>query len=103
MPESCVVWQPAKTTDGMGGETVEYTWTHSYPCRVASNGIPQQYLAAAKLMDRTAYMVTLPYDADVKDGDHLEIVLTGLTLEVMGVVRGVTWQTAIRALCQKVD
>jgi len=98
MPDSCQVKRRVQTTDGLGG--TGFTWpavTHTYDCRLSTQGIPAEYLRYARETRRQAWSVTIAHGSDVLATDRLIIGVR--TLEILGFASGGAWETALRVIC----
>lgn len=98
MPDSCQVKRRVETGDGLGG--TGFTWpsvTHTYDCRLSTQGIPAEYLRYARETRRQSWMVTMARGSDVLATDQL--VIGTRTLEILGFASGGAWETALRVIC----
>jgi head-tail adaptor len=101
LPDTVLVKRRVATANSSGGAA--FTWpatTHTYAGRLSANGIPDEYLSLTRERGRAAWMVTLPYNADVLSSDRL--VVAGHTLEVLGFQSGGAEMTALRVVCAEV-
>lgn len=96
---TAVVQTNVPVSDGAGGYTDGWATVGTYGCRVAPAGGAERELGGA-VRDVAAWMVTLPYDAQVGARDR--IVTGGRVLEVVGVAADTTIQTAVRCACVEV-
>lgn len=98
MPDSCQVKRRVESADGLGG--TRFTWpavTHTYDCRLSTQGIPAEYLRYARETRRQAWIVTVAQGSDILGTDRL--VIGARTLEVLGFGSGGAWETALRVIC----
>lgn len=100
LPDTCIVSRPNRVPDGMGGFTDGPPTEATYPCRLASGGIPDQYLAAESVLGRQVWMLTLPAGTDIRSGDDVEV--NGAPMQVQGLASGGEMETAVRAVCVEV-
>ena len=83
-----------RTLVDAGDGTYSETWaTTATMCRIAALSARELEIAA-RLNVAATFMVTLPYDADVRGDDR--IVAGGRTLRVTGILSGGSWETARR-------
>lgn len=101
---TCDVRRPEWEDDGYGGQKLKTdppTAKHTnVACRRSARGLPDEYIAAARLAGRTPWMVTMAWDADVQVGDILEMD-DGSMLTVVGTLAGESYQTALRVVCEE--
>lgn len=72
--KSAAVKRKTATADGQGGRT--YTWptNATYPCAKKPMAMtPREKVVADRLSAETYWIVELPYDADVRVTDRIEI------------------------------
>ena len=94
LPDSATRSRYVRVPDGMGGYTTTSS-TASYSCRIAPTSGNELELAS-RLTSAVTFTVTLPYDADVVASD--ELTVNGRTFQIVAVLRGEAWQTALRVL-----
>lgn len=99
MTESCVRRRPVYVTDAFGRQVPASSDVATYPCRLGAPST-RELEAAGRLAELPGVMVTLPFHADVRHDDRLEV--GGRVLRVVGILRYGAWQTAIRALAAEV-
>mgnify|MGYP000981949564 CR=1 FL=1 len=94
LPDTATRTRKALVPDGMGGHT-ETPSTETYACRIAPTS-GRELEVAARITSAVTFIVTLPYDADVVADD--ELTVNGRTFQIVAVLRGEAWQTALRVL-----
>ena len=94
LPDTATRTRKALVPDGMGGHT-ETPSTETYACRIAPTS-GRELEVAARVTSAVTFTVTLPYDADVVASD--ELTANGRTFNVVAVLQGGTWATALRVL-----
>jgi head-tail adaptor len=98
LPTACTISRRTLTAVGDGTFT-ESTATTATVCRdVPTSG--RELEIAARLTTKLARTVTLPHDADVRAEDR--IVIGTRTLDVLAVLSGGSYITALRVLCAEV-
>lgn len=100
LPDTCTVRRVMLADDGYGGQAETWGDVASYACRLSPIASPKELLLAGHPAQVADWMVTLPHDADCKAADH--IIIGTRTLEVVGVVQGQSWQTALRVIAKEV-
>jgi SPP1 family predicted phage head-tail adaptor len=98
LPDTATRTRKALVPDGMGGHT-ETPSTETYACRIAPTS-GRELEVAARVTSAVTFTVTLPYDADVVASD--ELTVNGRTFQIVAVLRGEAWQTALRVLAVEV-
>jgi len=101
LPDTCTRTRYTYAADGYGGSTASAA-AATYACRVRpmpGGMVPREATEAAKMTGAALYVVTLPYTADVAPDD--EIAHGGRALQVIGVYRDPSWDTATRVYCQE--
>ena len=94
LPDTATRTRKTYVSDGMGGQTPSESTT-SYACRLAPTS-GRELEVAARVTSAVTFTVTLPYDADVVASD--ELTVNGRTFNVVAVLQGGTWATALRVL-----
>ena len=94
LPDTATRTRKTYVSDGMGGQTPSESTT-SYACRLAPTS-GREVEVAARVTSAVTFTVTLPYDADVVASD--ELTVNGRTFNVVAVLQGGTWATALRVL-----
>jgi len=94
LPDTATRTRKTYVSDGMGGQTPSESTT-SYACRLAPTS-GRELEVAARVTSAVTFTVTLPYDADVVASD--ELTVNGRTFQIVAVLRGEAWQTALRVL-----
>ena len=94
LPNTATRTRRMYVSDGMGGQTPSESTT-SYACRLAPTS-GRELEVAARVTSAVTFTVTLPYDADVVADD--ELTVNGRTFQIVAVLRGEAWQTALRVL-----
>lgn len=99
LPETVDLSRPSGASDGAGGADVGYDVLGSYACRISPSGnSPTVQVLAERLGIEIPWLVTMPEGTDVCEGDRLHTA-DGRVLEVVGVVKGGSWETARRVAC----
>ena len=107
LPELCTIQREAAASDGQGGQT--YTWTNhatgvachlSMASKVITQG-GEQMTAAARVMQETRWLITLPAGTDLDQTDRIIITTMNRTFQVTEVVDQ-SWQLVSRALCAEI-
>ena len=94
LPDTATRTRSMLVSDGMGGQTPSESTT-SYACRLApASG--RELEIAARMTSAVAFTITLPHDADVAADDV--ITVNGRAFQVVAVLQGGAWQTALRVL-----
>lgn len=101
MPDTCTVQRLTLEDDGYGGQTEEWDDVASYACRLAPVADPKELLLAGQTVQVADWMATLPHNADVRAADRITIGTR--VLEVVGVVQGSSWQTALRVTAKEIS
>ena len=94
LPDTATRTRKTYVSDGMGGQTPSESTT-SYACRLAPTS-GRELEVAARVTSAVTFTVTLPYDADVVADD--ELTVNGRTFQIVAVLAGGAWQTALRVL-----
>ncbi len=83
LPDTCAILRPAATTDADGNSVPTWgTAVASVACRLDPfHWRDWRGLVAEREVNRTYDVLTLPHDADLRDGDR--VVIDGQPLEVM--------------------
>jgi len=100
LPDSCTRERTPMVADGQGGFIAGTPVVVTLPCRKASRGIPDHYMAMQAAQGKQLWMVTFAYGADVRARDVLTI--GGVDMTVLGLASGGAWETAVRAVCVEV-
>lgn len=82
LPDTCVIYNKTKSSDGMGGETETYTPGTTYKCRLqveSSQG--KEESSNSRQQASIPYTVILPYNAVVRRSDRISV--KGMMLEVI--------------------
>ena len=101
MTETCTRVRTTRVADGAGSFTDGATTTAALACRVASAGMPQEYMQMAVARARRPIMITVPFGSDVLHTDT--ITYGGKTHEILGFVSAGQWATALRCACVEVS
>ena len=102
LPDTCAVLRPTTSTDTDGDSAATWgTAAANLACRLD----PFRWrdfggLVAAREANRTYYVLTLPFDADVRDGDR--VVVGGAPLEVMQLFDLHTERVVLRAYVARI-
>lgn len=97
LPDQCAIQRLVRVEDDAGGWTDTFATASTVACRVAGRDLqPAERELAARLGNRTAFTVTLPPDADLRESDR--IGWSGQVFEVLGVLAPRTWMTSVRAV-----
>ncbi len=99
LPDSAVIWRPARVPDGQGGGSTSWAEAGTYPARIGPTGGAESVIAA-KLTATTTWTVTLPASTDVRPED--EIAIGVRRLKVAAVLAPRTWEVSRRVLCMEV-
>jgi SPP1 family predicted phage head-tail adaptor len=103
LSDSCVIPREAPGVVNPDGSTEPGVVTDiDYDCAVGPLGnSPQERLIAARLESETGFVVTLPFDADVRETDTIE--WNGQTLQVIGVIGPRTYQINLRVATKRIS
>lgn len=100
MTETVYVQRLSKTSDGAGGYTETWSTVATTKGRIApSTQSGSEELIGGKISPTAEYVITLPWNADVRHSDQLQI--TGIQYDVVKVEER-TRKTALRVLCNRV-
>lgn len=104
LPDTGVVWRPTPASDGRGGTALTWAAVASVvPCRLAP-GIGQasgEGLTASKLGADANWVVTMPYDTDVRLTDR--IVIGTRTVEVTFITAERSEHVSLRISCREIN
>lgn len=107
LPDAAQVQRLAQASDGAGGFTDTYATASTAACRVSRSGLrPDERIIAERVLNRTAFVVYLPHDADVRESDRLVVTpvdpaMSVQTYEVVGVLAPTSWMVNVRAVCAR--
>jgi len=99
LPQTCTRRRAVLIRDGRGGHTEGTSEEAEYVCRVAPTK-GREIEIASRITSELTLTVTLPHDADVQPRDRL--VIGDRELNVVAVLSGGTWTTALRVLAVEV-
>lgn len=100
MPDTCVVKSVTRTTDAFGGAGEALVTGATLPCRLAVTS-GRELEIAARITDQRTVTITLPHGSAVTTGNRL--VIGSQTYEIVAVLTGGAWSTALRVLAVEVQ
>lgn len=102
LAERCTVKRDTFSLDAIGGQVPAETTIGTYPCRLAplGNSGPERQVAD-RLETITPLVATLPYDADIRNGDRIEIGTRRLV--VAGLVGRHSQSLFTRCICSEAE
>lgn len=102
LPDTCVIQRVTQTADGSGGQTDAWATASTVACRVSPLGQqnPSEAVIAERIQGAVPFTVTLPSDVDITERDR--IAVNGQTLQVRGVIAPRSWQTSVKAVCERI-
>jgi hypothetical protein len=103
LPDTCAILRPSATTDADGDSTSTWeTAAASVACRLDPFHWRDWHgLVAEREVNRTYYVLTLPYDANLRDGDR--VVVADQPLEVMQLFDRQSARIVVRAYVARIS
>jgi hypothetical protein len=103
LPDVCDLFAPAESDDSMGGSSTTWSATPTYasvPCRMSEVSSAGERLIADKLQGGVVMTLVLPYDQVINESYRVRV--SGITMEIIGVIVPKSWEITRRAVCKQV-
>lgn len=102
LPDTCIIQRVSNAPDGSGSQTETWATSSTVACRVTPTGqqSPAERIIAERIQAASPFTVILPHDADITERDRIS--WSGQILQVRGVLAPRSWQTTIRAVCERI-
>lgn len=104
MPDTCTLRTVTLTSDGSGGWTEGTSDQLVVPCRLREQGarsIGIEQINGERAIPTRTYILTVPSTYAITP--QMRVIKGGVTFEVTSVNQGTSWNTATRAVCERVE
>ena len=104
MPDTCTLRTVTLTSDGSGGWTEGTSDQLVVPCRLREQGMRStgvEQINGERVVPTRAYILTVPSTYTITP--QMRVISGGVTFEVTSVNQGTSWNTATRAVCERVE
>lgn len=94
---TAIIQRKGWTSDGAGGSTADYAAVGTVSCQTTPRqAAPTNEVIAAQLAGRAPYLIIVPYDTDIRDGDQIQA--DGRMFEVIQALSQ-DWELELPVVC----